>query len=204
MQFVADNVDHDICTLDSRNTFHGMGMIAAVTPTIHQTKKPVPRCKVLSDELVNCAKVPVHCHKLNNNVLAKINFEKLAVCHAQDTVANLDILWLSSWYLKQPRPGWNGTMQSVVIGDTSGKASVVFLPMIDLSPNDDSCLFSTLSFICTQASRHGITPVVTFDQPLWWKSMQIISAADRTSPLSSVVLKLGGFHILMSFLGCTV
>ena len=47
VQFVADNVDHDICTLDSRNTFHGMGMIAAVTPTIHQTKKPVPRCSLV-------------------------------------------------------------------------------------------------------------------------------------------------------------
>ena len=30
--FAADNVDHNIITLDGRGTFHGMGMIAIVTP----------------------------------------------------------------------------------------------------------------------------------------------------------------------------
>ena len=28
-QWVADNVDHDFCTLDGKDTFHGMGIIAA-------------------------------------------------------------------------------------------------------------------------------------------------------------------------------
>ena len=32
VQYVADNVDHNIGTLDGRNTFHGMGIIASVTP----------------------------------------------------------------------------------------------------------------------------------------------------------------------------
>ena len=27
-QFVADNVDHNVCSLDGRGTFHGMGIIA--------------------------------------------------------------------------------------------------------------------------------------------------------------------------------
>ena len=31
----ADNVDHNVLTLDGMNTFHGMGMIAAVTPGKH-------------------------------------------------------------------------------------------------------------------------------------------------------------------------
>jgi hypothetical protein len=30
--FAADNVDHKIITLDGKGTFHGMGMIAAITP----------------------------------------------------------------------------------------------------------------------------------------------------------------------------
>ena len=29
--FVADNVDHNIATLDGRGTFHGMGVMAAMT-----------------------------------------------------------------------------------------------------------------------------------------------------------------------------
>jgi len=28
-QFIADNVDHNVCTLDGLHTFHGMGIIAA-------------------------------------------------------------------------------------------------------------------------------------------------------------------------------
>ena len=33
--FAADNVDHTIVTLDGKGTFHGMGMIAALTPGSH-------------------------------------------------------------------------------------------------------------------------------------------------------------------------
>ena len=31
MQYVADNVDHNIHSLDGRRSFHGMGIIAAST-----------------------------------------------------------------------------------------------------------------------------------------------------------------------------
>lgn len=34
VQYVADNIDHNIRTLDGHNTFHGMGMVAIVTPTV--------------------------------------------------------------------------------------------------------------------------------------------------------------------------
>ncbi|KAJ8023883.1 hypothetical protein HOLleu_36450 [Holothuria leucospilota] len=30
--FAGDNVDHNIITIDGKGTFHGMGMIAALTP----------------------------------------------------------------------------------------------------------------------------------------------------------------------------
>ena len=31
--FAADNVDHNIVSLDGKGTFHGMGMIAGITPS---------------------------------------------------------------------------------------------------------------------------------------------------------------------------
>ena len=34
IQFSADNVDHNVRTIDGKNTFHGMGMIACVTPPL--------------------------------------------------------------------------------------------------------------------------------------------------------------------------
>ncbi|CAC5381252.1 unnamed protein product [Mytilus coruscus] len=42
VQFIADNVDHNLLTLDGHGTFHGMGMIAAVTPGF-RLDKAVPR-----------------------------------------------------------------------------------------------------------------------------------------------------------------
>ena len=37
-QFSADNVDHNIRTLDGLNTFHGMGIIAIICPRINQLR----------------------------------------------------------------------------------------------------------------------------------------------------------------------
>ena len=44
VQYAADNVDHNIRTLDGNDTFHGMGMIAVITPAIECTKS-IPRVK---------------------------------------------------------------------------------------------------------------------------------------------------------------
>ena len=40
--FVADNVDHNIITIDGKGTFHGMGVIASGTPGKH-TNHLIPR-----------------------------------------------------------------------------------------------------------------------------------------------------------------
>ena len=39
--FVGDNVDHNIITIDGKGTFHGMGMIAALTPK-KQSNRIIP------------------------------------------------------------------------------------------------------------------------------------------------------------------
>ncbi len=74
--------------------------------------------------------------------------------------------------------------------------------MIDMNPSDISCVYSTLTFVCAQAKRYNVTPVVTFDQPLWWKALTVIQNDHKDSSLKSVVLRLGGLHTQMSFLGC--
>lgn len=92
-------------------------------------------------------------------------------------------------------------MQAAMIKNHPGQSEIVFLPMIDLSASDESCIFSTLDFVASQGSRYNFIPVITFDQPFWWKSMLIVKNAPLDTPLSKLVLKLGGFHLLMSFLG---
>lgn len=55
VQFVADNADHNLCTLDGKNTFHGMGIIAAVTRPSTITRKIVPRSKEITSKDIRAA-----------------------------------------------------------------------------------------------------------------------------------------------------
>ncbi|XP_070208368.1 uncharacterized protein [Littorina saxatilis] len=77
------------------------------------------------------------------------------------------------------------------------------MPMIDLNPSDTTCIFSTLHFIYAQAKRSNTTPVLTFDQPLWWKALGITSSEPDGSDLKHIVLHLGPFHLKISFLACS-
>jgi hypothetical protein len=56
--FAADNVDHNLITLDGQNTFHGMGMIAALTPGNFQ-RPAIPRKKVLPGALKAVSSIPI-------------------------------------------------------------------------------------------------------------------------------------------------
>jgi hypothetical protein len=46
--------------------------------------------------------------------------------------------------------------------------------MIDMDPSDMTCIYSTLNFVSKAARRHNSDPVLTFDQPLYWKGRNII------------------------------
>jgi len=131
-----------------------------------------------------------------------LEFRKLDPISASDKLENLDILWKTSWLLWPKRPGWSGLMQSVCHGPHPGKSSVHFFPMIDMDPTDMSCIYSTLHFVAAESHRQGTTPMLTFDQPLYWKAKTIIVHEKEGSELRSIVLNLGGFHSVMSFFGC--
>ena len=74
--------------------------------------------------------------------------------------------------------------------------------MIDMEPSNMTCIYSTLIFISEQAKHYSKTPIVTFDQPLWWKALMIVANEPQQSHLKSIVLRPGGLHIQMSFLDC--
>ena len=89
-------------------------------------------------------------------------------------------------------------MQHVITGVHPSKSHVHFLPIINLKPTDESCIYSTLTFIESQAKILIKIPTacVTFDQPLWLKAVEITKSKSL-----NVVCKMGGFHVLMSYLG---
>lgn len=202
IQHVADNVDHNTRTLDGSGTFHSMGIIATMTPGI-QCRKIVPRKQVTVEEIAAAGHIDVCVYKGPSADNVQLLYKELKDLKVTDATANLDLLCKISLPLfHSPRPGWSGTMQRVCDGQYPGKSSVLFLPMIDLDPTDMTCVYSTLLFVSKQAKRYGFTPILTFDQPLWWKALNIIQNEPSGSDLKSIVLRLGGFHIEMSFLGC--
>jgi len=211
-QWAADNVDHNVATLDGLGTFHGMGVIAMSVQHSSGSlrsgsfgEKPVVRCKrVQVNQLIKHRGIKLH-HYCAPEVSP---FKQLCLKPRTDlkslsTISpcvNLDLLWHVGWFFRDasnPRPCWSGFMQDVIQGIHPPSADFRLLPIIDLNPNDRSCIYSTLVFVEEQAKRLNM-PVacLTFDQPLWIKAVEIV-AADRLN----VVCRLGGFHMLMSFLG---
>jgi hypothetical protein len=81
-------------------------------------------------------------------------------------------------------------MQTVQSGTYPGKSSILFLPMIDMNPSDMSCIYSTLHFVESQAKKLSVAPVLTFDQPLYWKAIQIVTNEPKHSGISSFVIRL--------------
>ena len=201
VQYAADNVDHNICTLDGHDTFHGMGMIAAITPGT-RSGQAISRAKVTSLDVPMVGRVQIRHHKEERRGMTAVTYQKLVNLKAQNSCENLDVLWKTSIMFGSPRPAWSGMMQFVNQGDHPGKAGIMFMPMIDMNPSDSTCIYSTLMFVSEHARRHEVTPIITFDQPLWWKALMIIKSEPMGSDLREIILHLGGFHTEMSFLGC--
>ena len=200
IQYMADNVDHDIRTVDRRNTFRGMGMIATVTPGTWRNRC-VPRKKVSTEDILNAGQVEIVSAKQPLPSLLHIKYNQLVVKVVSDPTANLDVLWKASLLFGKARPAWSGFMQSVHIGNHQGKSFVHFLPMVDMNPSDLTCVNTTLMYVARHAIGNGAKPIITFDQPLWWKAYTLIESEPTNSILRKVILRLGGFHTLMSYLG---
>ena len=66
IQFVADNVDHNIRTLDGLDTFHGMGIIAVLiprtnlVPSVEYARCVVPRLNGTTNDILEIGKMERH------------------------------------------------------------------------------------------------------------------------------------------------
>lgn len=65
VQYIADNLDHNLRTLDGHGTFHGMDMIAAVTPGF-RLDKAVPRLSPTLKEVSDLAKIKIEYYKIQS------------------------------------------------------------------------------------------------------------------------------------------
>ena len=197
--FAADNVDHNIITLDGKGTFHGMGMIATFTPG-KKTRKIISRLKTTDLNIVQGTKIDIKELRFTNHVCQNITFQGLPA--SVSFVMDIDILWELSAIYKKAIPSWQGLMYTIhQANEHPGKSTVIYLPMIDMYPGDKTCILSTLEFLSNLAKKENKTPIVTFDQPLYWKAASIILDSPDNYSLRGIVLMLGSFHTFMNLLG---
>ena len=209
-QWVADNIDHNVATLDGEGTFHGMGIIAVstsedMTPLVNKSRVISRQQRLKVNELVKHKGVTITQYLSSpEKGLASLVYKPIIDLQSPFILPLelcSDLLWHSGWIFSKarPRPNWSGFMQHIFCDNQNctPRSEVLFLPIIDLNPTDETCIYSTLIYIESQAQKLNIpTPCITFDQPLWLKAVEII----RTKSMN-IVCRLGGFHTMMSFLG---
>ncbi|KAG1656137.1 Solute carrier family 35 member G1 [Nymphon striatum] len=204
-QYVADNVDHNLCTLDGKDTFHGMGIIISSTnkSRLQRQSQTIKRefLKPVSQVTKDKGIPLVQYIDSNFCVMSKKIFtdlRQLQFNHEFTIESNIYLLWQTSYFFKQQnRPSWSGFMQTFRSGDYPGQSEINLLPIINLNPSDMTCSYSTLLFVIDQCKKNNSGPAcITFDEPLWIKATEIASKKSL-----DILCRLGGFHMLMSFLG---
>ena len=203
-QFVFDNADFNVATLTGHNTFHAMGGIACVTPPGTVDKPPVKRrLQPLPAELAGTfGQIPIRTYsKPAVSGLQAVIIEAMQIpeSHRME-ISALDSVWMLGYMLKcTPCLPWSGFMTTVLKSDGFQTSRIETLPFINLDPSNPSTIYTALCFVQTQSEKYNlkICPV-TFDQPLYQKASEIVAAS---RDLDKVMVRLGGFHLLMSFLG---
>lgn len=92
VQHAADNVDHNIRTLDGDDAFHGMGMVAVVTPGSKRSRT-VPRSRVTPEEISAAGRVAIVPPCKTRQAHLEIKYKEVVIVRAKDPTANLDVLW---------------------------------------------------------------------------------------------------------------
>lgn len=93
-------------------------------------------------------------------------------------------------------------MEQATVDKTYERSKILCLPFINAPPSDYDTVYTSL--ICAVRKCEAVnqnTCFVTFDQPLYMKARNIIANIGPESDLRNVIVRLGGFHLLMSFLG---
>lgn len=222
LNFVFDNADINIRTLTGLDTWHTMGGIVAQTPGDFDHGDVTGRNILRSTEertavqLGQFSQIPIQHYKKKKDAGVKLEvFGALESPKAEPQLLKLaklqDKMGLMSFPLLQPLgvkcPNWSGFMQVAVTDGTFTMSSCQILPFINLDPTKPDSIYSALCFAQDQVSKQyqmlngnqKLLASVTFDQPLYAKADDIHTA--NAKDLDRLFLRLGGFHLLMSYLG---
>ena len=92
--FAADNFDHNIASLDGKVTFHGMGMIAAITPGQNVAHK-ILRHKISELNIIDKSHVDIIEYSFARQSHSKRKYQPLKL--VDDAFHKIDIFWEMSF-----------------------------------------------------------------------------------------------------------
>lgn len=210
LQFTFDNADFNVSTLDGLGTFHAMGGIQIITPydSVCPEEHIARLTTCTADELVQrnpSIQLETFQQVSSNQGLSTIKIVNVDNIHPlPEEIVPLpsDISWLYGKVLKKTNiPGWNGFMEEVTTEKHFETSRIICLPFINHPPSQNDTILTALRLASEKCRIHGQkTCIVTFDQPLYIKAKEIVANCQDTD-LSNVVVRLGGFHLLMSYMG---
>ena len=189
LHFVADNVDHNIDTIDGLNTFHGMGIIACVTNAKKCRLPAIKRTTIKSTEIVKTGKFEIKFYNFSCDIKPLNMFKDILFNVALGNTKVLGNLWQYVWLVTPMKPLWNGFMKLSQDGPRQSITAIHFEPMIDMPSSAYSCIYSTTSFLSVLSRTYSIDSVLTFDQPLYWKAMEITTQKQQKGSFNKMIIK---------------
>ena len=178
VQFVGDNTDHDINTIDGKRTHHGLGSIMVFNGAFGFKpgyRKSIPRqARENWSSVVNNEGIPIL--RISNSTKSVLRTTKFESIHSNADLEKhpLDLLWVCK-KIKAPQcSNWAGFMSTYSKNIVHAKSSVIMLPIIDLSASDPNALFSLLRFVTQQCEQLKVSETaITVDQPLFIKAFDM-------------------------------
>lgn len=213
IQHSWDNADINIRTLTGHQTWHSMGGLECITP--HSSAIVTGNLKrdtqaLPAKELGKFGSLPLKTYiQPNTNGLRLLKVTSIDISLLEKNVnvrkyVSTECLWLCGRLFGFDfAPSWLG-YNSHITSEISGfvQTKTVPLPFINLDPGNLSTIFTALSFTASQSKElNQEICFATFDQPIYIKAVTMVKSAPPSSEISKVVVRLGGFHLLMSFLG---
>ncbi|KAJ8869862.1 hypothetical protein PR048_028871 [Dryococelus australis] len=190
-QFVFDNADLNVFTLDGYNTSLAMVGIKCVTP---------------ASSAQRCSKISRLTKLATSNECGRLDITPLEIFHSIPNIQgggldNFVVEHLESQNI--PIPEWKGFMNSITEGCYRERTKVVPLPLVNTPPLNYDTDYTSLRYaaeLCGTIKQN--CAIITFDQPLYWKAREIVAASPSDSQLSNTVVWLDRFYLLMSYLWC--
>ena len=195
LQLVGDNTDHDLANVNGKNMHHGLGSIAIANGKFSNSKFIWQA--VLHDKKQTWSDIAsnkgIEIKQYNSPDVAAL--ARTIMWQVSQSILHDCSIGICAHVFNKSCLNWSGYMSSLKRHDHPLTKSVI--TVINLHATDTTALYSLLSFVTDQSSKLNVpTPSITFDQPLYVKAYNIVSSMNI-----NIIVRLGGFHELMSFLG---